>query len=165
MVQALSAEGHAEPGDTILSLQRTRVSASNAVSQRYFETSLAYPITDCIAQIVCPFESINHSQTRESTMSLRCAVATKKRSYCPDEEVTGKVWIRSNAPIPMDTITLKISGFENTKVMERRFVYDENNNNHSSSTAEGSSHRPHGSYPYLSRSDITGCNARTGTVE
>ena len=52
------------------------------------------------------------------SMEVRCQVATAKTSYCSGESVAGKIWIRSMVPVPMQSVVLKISGLETTKIME-----------------------------------------------
>ena len=59
------------------------------------------------------------------SLGVQSHVATEKMSYRPGEVVTGKVWIHSMVPIPMQSVVLKISGFESTRVIERKYIHDE----------------------------------------
>lgn len=88
------------------------------------------------------------------SLGVKTHVQTEKMSYKPGEIVTGRVWIHSVVPIPMQTVTLKISGFESTRVVERKYVYDD----------EISGHRQK---PRYASGDTTHqhAEARTGKVE
>ena len=59
------------------------------------------------------------------SMGVQLHVATEKRTYTAGELVTGKVWINSAVPIPIQAIRIKISGFENCTVIEHKYVSED----------------------------------------
>ena len=74
------------------------------------------------AQIVA--DGIRGMKSLQS-MGVQLHVATEKGTYTAGELVTGKVWINSAVPIPIQAIRIKISGFENCTVIEHKYVSEE----------------------------------------
>ena len=74
--------------------------------------------------VIFRFNRLSTSPVPLSTMEIRCSVATKKMMYRPGEFVAGKVWICCPVPIPMETVALKITGFEMTQVIKGKMVQE-----------------------------------------
>eukprot|EP01084_Bolivina_argentea_P208445 355380_1 len=59
------------------------------------------------------------------SLGVQLHIATEKMSYRAGDLVSGKIWINSVVPIPMQSISLKISGWETTRVIKREYIYDD----------------------------------------
>eukprot|EP01083_Nonionella_stella_P033355 91302_1 len=72
-------------------------------------------------------DGINTLRNLQS-LGVQLHVATQKGSYRAGELVSGTIWINSSVPVPIQSVALKITGWEITKVVERKYIEDEEYN-------------------------------------
>ncbi len=69
-------------------------------------------------------DGIKSLESLES-LGVQLHVATEKMNYRAGELVTGKIWINSIVPIPMESVSVKISGWEITRVIQSKYINDD----------------------------------------